>query len=213
MKKKICVTPSQFTSLVILIVLSSLFFTGCSKENNDTGKVIATVNKEKISLNQFERELALRSKQNPNFKVTSQSIQQQLDSVIDRRLMVQEAMAMGLTKNADFVRTIQIFWEQTLIRELIEAKNHEWKDRIFVTEGEVNEYYKRIAKDSPNLPPLEKLFDIIKKDISEEKQLKAVEEWLDDIRKKASIDISKSLIDEYLSSVSKSVSNGGGDGK
>jgi hypothetical protein len=50
-------------------------------------------------------------------------------------------MKMGLAKNEKFVRTIQTFWEQTLIRELIEAKNSEWEDRMFATDEEIKYYY------------------------------------------------------------------------
>ena len=57
--------------------------------------------------------------------------------------MIQEAMKMGLAGKEDFVRTIQTFWEQTLIRELIDNKNREWEERLFVTEQEITDYYRK----------------------------------------------------------------------
>ncbi len=200
-----------FTPLFLCSILISILLVGCSNEVADKGKVIVTINKEQIGLIKFEKELSLRSRQNPNFKVTAQAIRQQLDSIIDRQLMVQEAMKMGLTNNEDFVRTIQIFWEQTLIRELIEAKGHEWEDRLFVTEQDVNEYYDRISKEAPGLPPLEKIYDQVKKGILEEKKIKALESWLDEVREKSAIDINEDLIDSYLASENKGVQDGGAD--
>ncbi len=123
------------------IILLSLFSVSCSNQSTGSGKIVATVNNDPIKLNDFQREIALRSRQDPSYKVTDQSIDEQLDMIIDRRLMIQEATKMGLVNNEDFVRTIQTFWEQTLIRELIAAKDAEWEKRLFVTEEEINDYY------------------------------------------------------------------------
>lgn len=135
---------SLLSSFFFAITFSILLITGCTKQGSEVGKVVATVNEESIKLEDFQREIALRSKQNPSYKVTPQTIDEQLHTIIDRRLMIQEATKMGLVNNKDFVRTIQTFWEQTLIRELMKAKSHEWEDRIFVTEQEVRDYYKKM---------------------------------------------------------------------
>jgi hypothetical protein len=110
----------------------------------DDKNIVATVNHEPIKLEDFQAKLALRSRQNPSYKITSQEISEQIETVIDRRLMIQEAMRMGLAENKDFVRTIQSFWEQTLVRELIAAKSREWESRLFVTEREVEDYYDKM---------------------------------------------------------------------
>lgn len=135
---------SLLSSLLFIMAVSALFMTGCTQQGGEPGKVVATVNRESIKLEDFQREIALRSKQNPSYKVTPQTIDEQLHTIIDRRLMIQEATKMGLVNNRDFVRTIQTFWEQTLIRELMKAKSHEWEDRIFVTEQEVRDYYHKM---------------------------------------------------------------------
>ena len=109
----------------------------------DDDKAVAVVNEEPITLRNFQKEIALRSKQNPAYEITPSAIEGQLDTIIDRRLMIQEAMKMGLASDEDFIRTIQTFWEQTLIRELIENKNREWEERLFVTEQEITDYYRK----------------------------------------------------------------------
>lgn len=128
----------------LLLFLCISFIHGCSRDVPVDKNVVATVNQESIKLEDFQAELALRSKQNPSYKITSEEISEQIDTVIDRRLMIQEAMRMGLAENKDFVRTIQSFWEQTLVRELIEAKSKEWESRLFVTEREIEDYYDKM---------------------------------------------------------------------
>jgi hypothetical protein len=213
MNKQLIGITKHFAIPVLTIITLFLFIPGCSRENHNRGKVVASVNKEQISLEDFQRELALRSKQNPHYKVTPEAVSEQLNTVIDRRLMVQEAMKRGLASNEDFIRTIQSFWEQTLIRELIEAKNHEWEGRLFVTEQEIHDYYNGIRKDRNDMPPLDKLYDQIKIDMLEEKKTNALDEWLTGVREKAAIDIDNELIDSYFSSDKKSVRRGGGDAR
>lgn len=198
MKKQLFGISGLFTSLFLSALFLTFFFAGCSRDNVEKEQVIATVNKELISLRDFQEDIAIRSRQNPSYKITPQSVNEQLDTSIDRKLMIQEAMKMGLTNNEDFVRTIQTFWEQTLIRELIEAKGHEWEDRLFVTEQEIAGYYKEITKRAGSVPPLEKIHNEIKKVILDQKKTDALDEWLSKVRKRASIDINEKLMDEFI---------------
>ncbi len=135
----------QFSRHIVLSAMLLIpLIPGCSKESTEGVPFVASINKEQIRLDDFQREMALRSKQNPSYKVTRSSIDEQLNTIIDRKLMIQEAMKLGLARKKDFVRTIQTFWEQTLIRELIDEKNREWEDRLFVTGHEISDYYEKM---------------------------------------------------------------------
>jgi hypothetical protein len=202
---------------VLLAVLVIAFIHGCSKGKSGEGNVVATVNKEPIRLEDFQREMALRSNQDPSYKVTPQAIDEQIDTIIDRRLMIQEATKMGLTSNKDFVRTIQTFWEQTLIRELIEAKSREWEKRLFVSEKEINDYYEKMRqmtkKDMVDIPPLQTLYDQIKRDILQQKKTDALETWLKEVRAKAVIEVNDKQLDASFDTKNKSGHIGDGDGR
>ena len=213
MNKRLFGMPALVTSTLLFTIILTLFFSGCSKERNISEKSVATVNKEIISLKNFQRDLAVKAKQNPSYQVNEETVQEQLNSSLDRRLMIQEAMKMGLANHEDFVRTIQIFWEQTLIRELIETKNHEWKDRLFVTDDEVRSYYEDISKDNMKLPPLETIYDQIKEAKLTQKRTDALQEWLDEVRKRAIIDINNELIDSIIKSDGAAQKSGGNDGR
>jgi len=211
MKKQLFGISGLFTSLFLCTIFLTFFFAGCSRKSNEREPVIATVNKELISLRDFQEDIAIRSKQNPSYQITPQTVKEQLDTAIDRKLMIQEAMKMGLTNNEDFVRTIQTFWEQTLIRELIEAKSHEWEDRLFITEDEISDYYEEITKKSDNVPPLKSIYDQLKKVILEQKKTDALDEWLSMVRKRAVINVDEKLIDEFVVKKNQAESGGKND--
>jgi hypothetical protein len=54
-------------------------------------------------------------------------------------------MERGLAREERFVNTIKAFWEQALIRDLVDAKNAEFGDYIFVTDAEAKDYYDNMA--------------------------------------------------------------------
>ncbi len=205
--------PALATSTLLFTVILTIIFSGCTSERNVSEKSVATVNKEIVSLKNFQRDLAIRAKQNPSFRVNEETVQEQLNSSIDRKLLIQEAMKMGLANHEDFVRTIQVFWEQTLIRELIEAKNNEWKDSLFVTEDEIRNYYEGINKDSVKLPPLESIYDQIKKAKLAQKRTDALEAWMSEVKSIAIININDDLLDEIISADNSIKNNGGSDGR
>jgi len=193
------VTLSHFSPLIVLLsVIALVALYGCSRGTTDKGEVVATVNKEPVRREDFQIEMALRAKQNPSYSLTAQTIDEQMNTIIDRRLMIQEAMKMGLAGNRDFVRTIQTFWEQTLIRELIEAKNKEWENRLFVTGEEIRKHYDTIKKDVYDLPPMEAIQDRLKKDILQQKKTEALEAWLKEVREKAVIEVNRKLLDTFV---------------
>lgn len=121
-----------------------LFLAIACERNGKKQEVIASVNDSNIYLIEFQKEISILSKRNPAFKITPQIVEEQLNTAIDKKLMLQEAMEKGLIEDQRFVETIKTFWEQTLIRELIESKSKEWAGRLFVTEEEIKTHYQRM---------------------------------------------------------------------
>lgn len=123
-----------------ILFLLPLFIIGCGKGKGQREN-IASVNDTPISLAEFQKEVSILSKRNPAFKITPQALEEQLITIIDKKILLQEAMKKGITEDERFVETIKTFWEQTLIRELVELKAGEWTDKLFVTEDEVERHY------------------------------------------------------------------------
>ncbi len=182
---------------VILLILLVHVFISCGevKQRQDKGAV-ATVNGAVVSLPEFQKELAIYANRNPDFKLTAASVEEQLNMFIDKQLMIQEAMKMGLAEDERFLETIKRFWEQTLIRELIDAKGREWGGRLIVTEDDILARYKEI-KPVPGYP-LKEVHDEVRLALLEQKRQSAMDEWLKEIRKTATINIDmKKLSESY----------------
>lgn len=131
----------------VIIFCISIFLViniGCAKK--PTEKIIAKVNNDPIYASDLKREIALKTKADPLFKITPHTLENEIDSIINKRLLIQEAQKLELDQTDRFVNTIKTFWEQTLIRDLITSKNKEFKDKIAVTDEEVKGYYNRLAQ-------------------------------------------------------------------
>lgn len=150
--------------------LLSVFLLGCGRESPPKDNVVAYVNKEPVTASELKREIALRAKQDPSFKVTPETEQEQLDVIINRKIIIQAAMQKGLAREERFVNTIKTFWEQTLIRDFIDYKKKAFKDYLFVTDDDVKKYYDNLSKRvtfrilrSKDKAPLDKIYEEFKK--------------------------------------------------
>jgi hypothetical protein len=126
---------------MILIFLASLTAMACNSGTAEKGKIVATVNGAPIVAADLRKEVAGYGKNNP---VTHHTLDDQLKVMIEQKLLIQEAVKLGLDKDEKFAETIKTFWEQTLIRNLIEAKTREFAGRVFVTDAEIAEEYERM---------------------------------------------------------------------
>jgi hypothetical protein len=125
---------------------SLLILTGCGKTDVSHKKdVIAAVNNEPIYADELRREVALKARQDPTFKVTPETEADQLDTIVNRKLIVQEAMAKGLVREDKFVNTIKAHWEQTLIRDFFDYKRKEFQDYLFATDDDIRRYYENAS--------------------------------------------------------------------
>ncbi|HZX47808.1 MAG TPA: SurA N-terminal domain-containing protein [Nitrospirota bacterium] len=181
---------------IILSVLLIPVITSCGKKQHKDA--VATVNGAPVSLQEFQKELAIYANRTPDFKLNAGSVEEYLNMVIDKQLMIQEAMKMGIAEDERFLETIKRFWEQTLIRELINAKSSEWRDKLFVTEDEILGYYQNVKPGLIPSPLLKDVREEIRLSLLEQKRQKAMEEWLKDARKSAAIKIdAKRLSESY----------------
>ena len=141
--------PRTFSKFVIPLFIFPLFVLASCGRNfppSKTDKVVAYVNKEPIFASDLKRSMALKARQDPLFITTSDTEQDQLDIIIDRKLIIQEAVKKDLARQDSFVETIKTFWEQTLIREFIDFKKKEFQNYLYVTDNEIKKYYENLGK-------------------------------------------------------------------
>ena len=135
---------------LFLTIISVGTISGCgnSKPQSSTAnkEIVAYVNREPITASEINKTIALKTRQDPLYKVTPETRREYLDMTIDKKLMIQEAIKLGLSNDEKFVSSIKAYWEQTLVRDFIEHMKKESAGSLYATEAEIKNYYNRLGK-------------------------------------------------------------------
>ena len=180
---------SHKTKALMVMVALFVLLSSCGGESGDEGKPIAKVNDFVIAEDSFRRELSASAYFHNIPGLSDEDKKRFLDGQIRKELLIQEATKRGLEKGEAFRQTIERYWEQTLISALVEQKSKDLEKYILVTQKEIEDRYRELAKAKPNLAPLEELAPEIEKEIREHKKTEALESWIDSLWAEADIKI------------------------
>lgn len=125
-------------------LLAIMLMAGCTGKSED-GPAVARVNGAPILLKDFKKEVSLTALRDPSTGTTPETVKKLLEDSIDRRLMIEQAVKLGLSQDEKFLDTIKTYWEQTLIRQLVDTKMKEWAEKITVSDAEVKRYHESMG--------------------------------------------------------------------
>jgi hypothetical protein len=114
-----------------------------------------------------------------------------LELYINRKLFLKEAEVLGLDKDQIFLQSLQLFWEQSLMKSVIARKINESTLVIRVSDNEIMDYYER-HKDTDFAG---KQFSDVKTQIKlllfQVKQKLELQNWMQNLRRSTKIDIDR----------------------
>ena len=125
-----------FKKVTLGVLVAFLFVNGCGpKPGVGTGQEVAvSINDYKITRGEFEREF-----KNSVYGLTNtaESRQNFLNTLIDRQLLLQYAQKEGFDKERAFLDTIERFWEQSLLKIVLDKKMLEIASKNLATGWEI----------------------------------------------------------------------------
>jgi len=133
--------------LAAFFVAAALSLTSCGTKPPQQEHV-AVVNGASIGVEEFAREASMAGERYPEIGAapgSKESLSLVLDSMILKKLMIQEAAKRGLSEDKEFLNTIKMFWEQTLIKKLIDTRNAEFAKTLSVSGEEAEAHYRRMG--------------------------------------------------------------------
>ena len=157
---------------------------------------MATINEYRLTINEFETQLAQELEMDPEYKLTQEAKESFLNQLVRKELLVQEAIKMKLDRRDRFIRAIERYWQSTLIRDLLELKGEEIERQTYISEEEIADRYHHLKAEDENLPPVEALRQEITQRLKEEKKTEKLKLWIDALQKQAKIEISRELLHE-----------------
>lgn len=113
-----------------------------------------------------------------------------LDEMITKQLLLQEAQRQNFDKDRAFMKEIQRYWEQALLKFLYKKKVKELSGAVKVDEREVMDEYKRLL-DAGDADIAKKSFEEasseLRGDIRNRKLQQALDIWLEGLKSRAGI--------------------------
>lgn len=172
------------------LIIFLLFLSAC-EPREERSPVAVRINEIEITVDEFNDAYA-----NAYFAKSDgpMSKEEFLDTLITRRLMLKEAEYYGLDKDEKFLKSVEFFWQQSLLKLVIEKKLQDLSVTTSIEESEIREYYEA-NKESFGSKTYEQKRERIKYMLMREKQQKLLQEWMDNLSKTAELKINKKLLD------------------
>ncbi|PIP68007.1 MAG: hypothetical protein CO035_00545 [Candidatus Omnitrophica bacterium CG_4_9_14_0_2_um_filter_42_8] len=181
--------------LLVLVILFS-FIAGCSPGNNNAGnKVVAQINKYKMTEEDFRYEVKNAPYDEITFLKTEKGRGQYLEGLIEKEVLLQEAQRLAIDREKDFMKSIENYWEQALLRILLERKSKEISGLIHVYDNEIEGYY----RDSGEKQPFAKVKNEIRDMIKQKKETEAMNAWIEELKKKSYIKVNEEVLKSIVS--------------
>jgi hypothetical protein len=177
---------------MIFVFGLSIIILGCAKQKAPE-PILAKVNNYEITLVEFQERF-----QNSPYAAndTLKSRKDFLDVLINQKLMLQQAQADGLDKNQDFLRSIERFWEQSLLTRVLERKSNEISGSIIVNNKEIEERYKILEQEGKADKPYDQMYGQIKWELTQGKGTDLMNKWLDELHSKSQIVVDYNLLNK-----------------
>lgn len=181
MKRKIIIFGG-----ITIVVLAGAFLFYFFYLGHPTRQTLAKVNDEKVTVEQFNRELA--KMENPLPEMYKEEPNKFLDIIIIKTLLVQEAKKQGLSvpvKTFKDTTKDSLPPEEALVAELMKKK---FSSPPKVTREEIDTFYS-IFKGQMGGKTLKEVAPMIEQILQEEKQREEVGRFVEDLRKNAKVEI------------------------
>ena len=194
----------KILSFMALLILVSFLSYGCSKKT-DNVQIVARVNNYLVTIDDFKHEAGM--------SIYGASKELILQDIINKELLLQEAQKINLDKNKYFMKEIEDYWKQTLIKRLISLKGDEFLALSKVSAEEIKAEYNRMyQEETGKIKPYEQISGKIQEQLRTKKAQIMLNNWINGLRKNADIKEFGEVLNNIKLKNEKSLA-GGIDGK
>lgn len=181
-----------------LLLIAALLFvilpiSGCGKKPEASMlKVVAKINNYDLTTEDFREEARIALARQYPIGESDKAKEDLLDEMIVKKLLIQEAQKRNFDKDTVFMKEIERYWEQALLKLLIKNKIQEFAQNVTVGEDEVKKEYDRIiSRDGLAAGSFEKLSKNIRSDLRRKKINDAFNNWISGLKYKSNVKVYK----------------------
>jgi len=186
--------------LIALFAMIALLFcaNGCGK-SADKGRgseVVATIGKYVLMVDDLREEEKYSAVSRYPSGDSRKAKLELLGQIITKKALLQEAQRQDFDKDRAFMRMIERYWEQALLRMLMNRKVAEISSGITVSESEVRSEYEDMSKAAAGkLKPFAEMASDIKDHIRNRKIRDALDTWLAQLKTKTGVTVNRAIFE------------------
>jgi len=169
----------------LAVLIAGLLILGCKARTPDK-VILAKVNSYEITGQEFSEEFKMSGFGRVD---TPESKKDFLNNLINRKLILQEAQKKGLDTDKSFLKMIENFWEQSLLKLALDRKTKEIAGSGLVSDKEIEEVYNNLFKGGKADKPYDQMYQQIKWEITRAKESQMLSDWVAELRARADIKI------------------------
>ena len=176
--------------IFIGILLALVALAGCSAGGGGDERVVAQVNDYKMTVEDLKYELKNVPYDDASLLETEKGRLDYINRLLEKEILLQEAQKKGLDREKEFMRSIENYWEQALLRLLLQKKSNEISGLIHVYDDEIDEYYRETGEDLSRSD--------ISRIIRQKKETEAMNVWVQELKKRSRVNINEKILNEIF---------------
>ena len=181
---------SRSVLLWVLFAGAAVFAISCSSDGK-TEKPAITIDAYRLTASEFGELYREYGSGEP----TPQSKEAFLENLITRKLLLQEAQRRGLDTRKPFLKTVEKFWEQSLLRSVVDDKMKEMESSLTVSNKEIEDQYQEWVRNNPEQKkPFKEVRDMIEWRVRKEKEARLIGEWTKSLGRSARVKVDRKSI-------------------
>ncbi len=135
---------------ILAVVMSGIIFCGCGCDSADPGsedaRVVAGINDYELTVADFKNEADFTLSQKDILSNPLEAKERLLESLITKNILLQEAQKQNFDKDREFMKEIEGYWKQALLKLVLKYKSNELFHDICVEDTEILCEYKRMRR-------------------------------------------------------------------
>ncbi|HNW39621.1 MAG TPA: hypothetical protein PKI44_04270 [Candidatus Omnitrophota bacterium] len=178
----------RIITVILLVVIVFMFLKSKTPKPEN---YLVKINNYTLTPQEFVEEFQASAYAKDN---TPESRREFLNMLIRRKLVLQDAQARGLDKDKEFLKSIEHFWEQSLLKRVMDKKSQEINGSASVQDSAIEAVYNKLKSEGKADKPYDQMYKQIKWSLTQLKETQAINKWLGVLYKKAQIKINPDYV-------------------
>ncbi|MCX5704365.1 MAG: peptidyl-prolyl cis-trans isomerase [Candidatus Omnitrophica bacterium] len=129
-----------------IVITLMLFAAGCEKGLGKEKQILAKINNYEMTVSDFQDEARLTRSNKSLSPDEAKAKAQLLEALINKKILIQEALKLNFDKDKTFMKEIERYWEQALLKLLFKIKSDELSRTVRVDDFEVRQAFVKMRK-------------------------------------------------------------------